>query len=872
MKKYKKKELLDALGTLKKMNTLFSRQGKNIPSVISLLTQCQETAIIIGNYLELFGNEGVAGVKSLEEYCENIYQMGVESDNDICWNKRIDTISKLLMQAECEIRRVLPDDKREIVFIPYKASMWDSMESIWREAVGDERCETYVIPVPYYDKNPDGSIGQIYYEGLEFPKEVKITDWNTYHMEERRPDVVYIHNPYDAWNKITSIHPNFYTEKIRPYTNKLVYIPYFCTMNYIEKHFCVMPGILYADAVVVQTDKVKNTYLEAISEFEQENDIDGTFSKDTNKFYVFGSPKFDKVMNIGNLQCEIPEEWRKKIYKEDGIPKKIILFNTSVQELLTHQNEQIIKIKKVIELFQKRKDNLVLWWRPHPLNESTMKSMLPQLLKDYQELEEDFQKEEKGIFDDTADLYRAIKLSDAYYGTGGSLIPLYGLTGKPILRENVQILDIRDNLFNRFVTFTDAYIDKDEALWFSAMEFNGLFKYDIKNNELLWKGRFPDEGYESRYRYTGCVAYKNKLFFPPFAAEQIAVYDRETGEFERIPIDTYGIQWKKIYAMAKYNEKMFCFGAMIPAILCVDLETYEVTYFEEAHRELSKYFINNELPILNRDIIVEGNICYLSSARANVVLEFHMNDYKYKIYQVGNKENYYLSMKKFRGKIYLIPRNAANVVCWDYVKGETHELLNTESYCEENMFFNTCEYEDELWLFAYFGKYNAKIPQKREQVELVEDMSAYTKDTFFDENADSFFGQKFSWAYSDETNMYYFCMMNKSFYIRNGKTGETKKRHLIMREEDYIKARVSYLFVDRELRRKALKCIYEESNRQTVANYMDWVIANDNLKSENQIQVFLSETAEGHLDCGRLCHEEFNIEEKSLEVCLQTHD
>ena len=49
--------------------------------------------------------------------------------------------------------------KKEMVFLPYKASMWDSLESIWRAAYEDrEHCNAYVIPIPYADRNPDGSV------------------------------------------------------------------------------------------------------------------------------------------------------------------------------------------------------------------------------------------------------------------------------------------------------------------------------------------------------------------------------------------------------------------------------------------------------------------------------------------------------------------------------------------------------------------------------------------------------------------------------------------------------------------------------------------------------------------------------------------
>ncbi len=44
-----------------------------------------------------------------------------------------------------------------------------------------------------------------------------------------------------------------------------------------------------------------------------------------------------------------------------------------------------------------------------------------------------------GIFDDTADMDRAVVLSDAYYGDGSSVMQLYQQTGKPVMCQNVLI-------------------------------------------------------------------------------------------------------------------------------------------------------------------------------------------------------------------------------------------------------------------------------------------------------------------------------------------------------------------------------------------------------------------------------------------------
>ena len=43
-----------------------------------------------------------------------------------------------------------------------------------------------------------------------------------------------------------------------------------------------------------------------------------------------------------------------------------------------------------------------------------------------------------GIYDDSADLNRAIAISDAYYGDPSSVVELFKKVGKPVMLQNVD--------------------------------------------------------------------------------------------------------------------------------------------------------------------------------------------------------------------------------------------------------------------------------------------------------------------------------------------------------------------------------------------------------------------------------------------------
>ena len=430
----------------------FIEQG-SIPSAMELLEECQNGGITLGTLVENVEGEGHPTVLLLEEYCEMVYQIHEEliQNKDVNTNK----IYKLLRQKLIKAANSLKNDiivKKEAVFLPYKASMWDSLESVWKAADEDAYCDVYVIPIPYYDKNPDGSFCEMHYEADQYPDYVPVTKYDEFDLAKHRPDMIYIHNGYDNWNLVTCVHPDFFSGNLKKYTEKLIYIPYF-VLDEIDpgneqvvesiKHFCFIPGIINADQVIVQSENMKKIYISEYLKAAKEHGLQGKHLDREyleKKFLGLGSPKYDRILSIKKKDLDIPRKWMKVIEKPDGSWKKIILYNTGIAALLAFDEKWVDKIENVLKTFKENRDEVALLWRPHPLIESTMKSMRPNVLQKYEMLKEMYLAEGWGIYDETADVDRAVLLSDAYYGDSSSVVQLYKQTGKPIMIQNVEIL------------------------------------------------------------------------------------------------------------------------------------------------------------------------------------------------------------------------------------------------------------------------------------------------------------------------------------------------------------------------------------------------------------------------------------------------
>ena len=120
-------------------------EQKSISSAVRLLEDCQEAAISLGTLIERWEGEGHPTVTLLEEYCELLYGAHEElaDRTDVAANR----IYKPLKQKLVKIFNSFQNDVKiriEAVFLPYKASMWDSLESVWEAADADPGCDAYV--------------------------------------------------------------------------------------------------------------------------------------------------------------------------------------------------------------------------------------------------------------------------------------------------------------------------------------------------------------------------------------------------------------------------------------------------------------------------------------------------------------------------------------------------------------------------------------------------------------------------------------------------------------------------------------------------------------------------------------------------------
>ncbi len=724
----KKKESLAGAAVFETANdALLGGKHRDLQGLTEMLIQCQDVAIQIGNSLEEMGEQYAPVVHLLEDYCENIYRMSISLADERTCCRLAEKVRRQLTELQNKIRYEVPDDKKEVVFLPYKASMWDSLESVWKRMEADGNTDAYVIPIPYFDKNPDGSFREEHYEGSLYPDYVPITRYDAYDFQNRKPDEIYIHNPYDECNHVTSVHPFFYSKNIKKYTDKLIYIPYFI-LREIEpddqgvidgmKHFCFIPGTIYADQVIVQSEKIReiyiNEYLKAAKEMGLSGKhVDRKFLE--KKFLGLGSPKIEKILNTKKDKLEIPLEWLEIIEKPDKSWKKIIFYNTSINALLKHGEAILKKMEDVFQIFKENKDKTALLWRPHPLIESTLTSMRPQLWESYKRMRDRYIDEGWGIYDDSVDIDRAVILSDAYYGDDSSVVVLYQKTGKSILIQNVNVIKgSRDHL-----EIEDFYY-KDGCVFFLSHEPNALWKYSYKTQKielLCVLGK--------KYDYQTLFEYGENIILLPYCAKDIKIYNIHSNVLDTVKIkDTIcdGYLANEYLVVCKIENVLYCVGDLKSQILVITLPEFTVTLLQEMnYRELLMKGIN---VYSHRKVacVVNGSL-FIALNQNGKLAEYNTVENSMICHDIPNCDDLQISIVVFDGEYFWFAGNKNKLIRWDKNKNLSLviELNNLESkdddFSWKDWFSNAVVLENYIFFAPLYARDFIKINKDTMQVE-----------------------------------------------------------------------------------------------------------------------------------------------------------
>lgn len=135
--------------------------------------------------------------------------------------------------------------------------------------------------------------------------------------------------------------------------------------------------------------------------------------------------------------------------------------------------------------------------------------------------------------------------------------------------------------------FFENIYDDGEYFWFTEYDFNSLFRMNKINHIVEHIGIFPGEKFVQEKLYISTVVCNQKMYFAPYSANEIAVYDLRENQFEKIqipiPKHNYRLNWEKMkfFKVIAVKDKVYFIPDHYPGILCYDTQTGDFCCFDD---------------------------------------------------------------------------------------------------------------------------------------------------------------------------------------------------------------------------------------------------------------------------------------------------
>lgn len=338
------------------------------------------------------------------------------------------------------------------------------------------------------------------------------------------------------------------------------------------------------------------------------------------------------------------------------------------------------------------------------------------------------------------------------------------------------------------VEISAGVVDVDNRLWFSAIGFNSLFCYNIIEDNLEWKGIFPEETYWKSFLYRNCVIYRNNIVFAPYNAKNFVIYNTITNSFKTVKIpEIFQEKSMKFYCMTVFKDNVIAFGDKVPCILTLNMQTFEVTQNDKLYEELN---LNGKKEVdyfICRKIISQSDTeRLLIGAKTNILIHYDVSNMKYWYERLGDDSGIYNNFIKDGDYLFLVPGKNRKFAVWDMGKKKLYEYGTTIT--QNAQYYLEYEFDNSIVILPEKG--DAIIRWKKDSNELNIDYelmkSLSDGCTELSDNGEI---AKFLFVNDNDNYRVLFSRINKKLYIfdKHEKTVRSKELLLDLRTRNVIK-------------------------------------------------------------------------------------
>lgn len=229
----------------------------------------------------------------------------------------------------------------------------------------------------------------------------------------------------------------------------------------------------------------------------------------------------------------------------------------------------------------------------------------------------------------------------------------------------------------------------DNKIYFSDRYVHGLFVYDIKDKKTSLVSVFEKEMGELDALHYCVVEKDNKLYFLPFNAENIAIYniDNKTLEYVSLPAQ-YENTRGKFFTGAIVNEKIYMFGYDVSGVLVYNIKSQSFKCIYQPLVEKSEELKKRDLWEISKVINV-NDVLYAVSPLLNILVKIDTSNDDCEVILTGKDAGGYSDLVQEGNHLLLVPYQDQSLKKYDI---EKNELVTLDFELKANQQFYFCSF------------------------------------------------------------------------------------------------------------------------------------------------------------------------------------
>lgn len=262
-----------------------------------------------------------------------------------------------------------------------------------------------------------------------------------------------------------------------------------------------------------------------------------------------------------------------------------------------------------------------------------------------------------------------------------------------------------------------AFAESEGDLWFIPHECNALCRYNKEKKNIDYMTVVVGEE-QMPTLYSNIVVYEKYLVLVPYMASEVAIFDTDKLEFEKLKLPEPDCCYKyrenaKFYRGIKIGELLYLLPGEFPEIVCINMKKRHVEtaniwyplYGEKSFGEMEKIRPYKGMEKYACSDVHELYITFYAGEKGKIG-KFSFETHEIEIFTIDGVDAYFSCIENYGDELYLVTRSG-QILCWNkkskkvvrkylYETGESGIKRKDTPY---EIFVKSILYDNKIYLF-----------------------------------------------------------------------------------------------------------------------------------------------------------------------------